>query len=56
MKHFRDWEVFPNEQQGRDYIKAHRLRSYSFNQTAPCWGGAWVLWYNRPRSRKAVAV
>ena len=19
-----------------------------------CWGGTWVLWYNRPRSRKAV--
>ena len=54
MKKFRDWEVFPNEQQGRDYIKARRPRSYSFNQAAPRWGGAWVLWYNRPRSRKAV--
>lgn len=54
MKKFRDMEVFHNEQQGRDYIKARRLRSYSFNQAAPCWGGAWVLWYNRPRPRKAV--
>lgn len=51
MKKFKDWEVFPNEQQGRNYIKAHRLRSYSFNQASPIWGGAWVLWYNRPRKR-----
>ena len=54
MKKYRDWEVFPNEQQGLDYIKARRLRSYSFTPAAPRWGGAWVLWYNRPRPRKAV--
>lgn len=54
MKRFKDWEVFPNEQQGRDYIKALRLRSYSFTPAAACWGGAWILWYNRPRGRKAV--
>lgn len=54
MKKFRAWEVLPNEQQGRDYIKAHRLRSYTFTPAAPCRGGAWVLWYHRPRVRKAV--
>jgi hypothetical protein len=54
MKRFRDMEVFQNERQGRDYIKSLRLRSYSLTPTAPCWGGAWVLWYNRPRTRKAV--
>ena len=56
MRRFHDWEVFANEQQGRDYIKALRLRSYSFTPAADRWGGAWVLWYNRPSSRKAVAA
>ena len=47
MRTFKKMEVFANEQQGRDYIKVRRLRSYSFNQASPAWGGAWVLWYNR---------
>lgn len=55
VKKFKDLEVFQTEQQGRDYIKAHRLRSYSFNQASDTWGGAWVLWYNRPH-RKAVQL
>ena len=54
MKKFRDLEVFQNEQQGRDYVKALHLRSYSLAPASDRWGGAWVLWYNRPRSRKAV--
>ena len=54
VKKLKDLEVFQTEQQGRDYIKARRLRSYSFTPAAPCWGGAWVLWYNRHSSRKAV--
>lgn len=52
MNRFQNWEVFQTEQQGRDYIKAHHLRSYSFTEASPTWGGAWVLWYNAPR-RKA---
>lgn len=52
MKRFKDWEVFPDEQQGRDFVKALRLRSYSLTPAAPIWGGAWVLWYNDPRYRR----
>lgn len=51
MKKYKNWQVFQNEQQGRDYIKARRLRSYSFNEASPTWGGAWVLWYNEPRRK-----
>jgi hypothetical protein len=54
VKRFKDMEVFQSEQQGRDYAKSLRLRSYSLTLAAPCWGGAWVLWYNRPRIRKAA--
>lgn len=51
MKRFKDWKVFKNEQAGRDYIKTHRLRSYSFTEASPAWGGAWALWYNAPRGK-----
>jgi len=44
MKKFRDMEVFPSEQQGREYIKALRLRSYSLTHAAPCWGGDVISW------------
>ena len=52
MKKFRNFEVFQTEKQGRDYIKAHRLQIYSFNQASPAWGGAWVLWYNRTHRKE----
>ena len=54
MKKFKDWEVFKTEQEGRDFVKALRLRSYSLTPAAPIWGGAWVLWYNDPRYRRKI--
>ena len=44
----------PKAQQGRDFVKALRLRSYSLTPAAPIWGGAWVLWYNDPRYRRKI--
>ena len=52
MKKFKDWEVFKTEQEGRDFVKALHLRSYSLTPASPIWGSAWVLWYNDPRYRR----